>query len=59
MVKNFGQNLFSFLCEGEFRQLVWFWMGDKKQPHPKVRLKRIVFYCGVSMASVITNTKMI
>lgn len=50
MVKNFGQNLFRFLCEEEFRQLVWFWMGDKKQPHPKVRLKRIVFYCGVSFA---------
>lgn len=35
MVKNFGQNLFRFLCEGEFWQLVWFWMGDKKTAAPE------------------------
>jgi len=35
MVKIFWQNLFRFLCEGEFRQFVWFWMGDKKTAAPE------------------------
>ena len=44
MVKIFWQNLFRFLCEGEFRQFVWFWMGDKKTAAPEGAAETYCFF---------------